>query len=264
MAYQSPYNEDGSFAEVQGSNPLAAIEYNNSSRNQFRALGNFYAEFNFLEDFEFKTSYQFDLSNNKKPFLYSGIFCGSTSSKMKKVVINIGFGESRNWIFENTLSFNKEIGRSTINSVIGYTSQEINSEFINGGRRNLIGVDPSLWYLDAGSEDLQTNSNGGATSALTLNFIQNKLTPMMGVIWLLSLSEEMVLLDLVKIIDMQTSPAVALGWNISNEAFYPSDFVVNQLKLRGSYGLNGNQNISWQMINSLELDQVSIPFFWIR
>ena len=39
-------------------------------------------------------------------------------------------------------------------------------------------------------------------------------------------------------------PSFALGWNISNENFFPLKNVFNTLKLRGSYGLNGNQAIS--------------------
>ena len=39
-------------------------------------------------------------------------------------------------------------------------------------------------------------------------------------------------------------PAVAVGWNISNEAFYPFKDWVNQLKLRTSFGSNGNQGIT--------------------
>ncbi len=39
-------------------------------------------------------------------------------------------------------------------------------------------------------------------------------------------------------------PSMALGWNLSNESFFPFKDVVNTLKIRGSYGLNGNQAIS--------------------
>lgn len=39
-------------------------------------------------------------------------------------------------------------------------------------------------------------------------------------------------------------PSFALGWNIANENFFPLKDVVNTLKIRGSYGLNGNQAIS--------------------
>ena len=39
-------------------------------------------------------------------------------------------------------------------------------------------------------------------------------------------------------------PSFALGWNISNENFFPLKDVFNTLKIRASYGLNGNQAIS--------------------
>ncbi len=39
-------------------------------------------------------------------------------------------------------------------------------------------------------------------------------------------------------------PSFALGWNISNEKFFPAKDVINNLKIRASYGLNGNQAIS--------------------
>ncbi len=41
-----------------------------------------------------------------------------------------------------------------------------------------------------------------------------------------------------------TFPSVALGWNISREAFMSSLSAVTNLKLRASYGLNGNQAVS--------------------
>lgn len=39
-----------------------------------------------------------------------------------------------------------------------------------------------------------------------------------------------------------TFPSVALGWRISEEAFFPKDIVINNLKLRASWGRLGNEN----------------------
>ncbi len=41
-----------------------------------------------------------------------------------------------------------------------------------------------------------------------------------------------------------TYPAVGLGWNISNEGFLSSSPVVNNLKIRGSWGVSGNRNVA--------------------
>lgn len=38
-------------------------------------------------------------------------------------------------------------------------------------------------------------------------------------------------------------PSVAFGWNVTNEDFFPSGSIFNQLKPRVSYGLNGNQAV---------------------
>ena len=40
-----------------------------------------------------------------------------------------------------------------------------------------------------------------------------------------------------------TFPAVSLGWNASNESFWPENNIVNSLKLRGGYGVLGNDEI---------------------
>lgn len=40
-----------------------------------------------------------------------------------------------------------------------------------------------------------------------------------------------------------TFPSVAVGWNLANEDFFPLTNVFSELKLRASYGLNGNQAI---------------------
>ena len=39
-------------------------------------------------------------------------------------------------------------------------------------------------------------------------------------------------------------PAVSLAYRISNERFWPEDFVINSMKLRGSWGANGNNSLS--------------------
>lgn len=38
-------------------------------------------------------------------------------------------------------------------------------------------------------------------------------------------------------------PAISAAWRISNEAFWSDNFIVNSLKLRGSWGMNGNNSI---------------------
>ncbi|UHO40499.1 TonB-dependent receptor [Chryseobacterium capnotolerans] len=48
-------------------------------------------------------------------------------------------------------------------------------------------------------------------------------------------------------------PAFSLGWNISNENFWPENKIVNTLKFRGGYGVLGNDAIeNFKFVNSLK------------
>lgn len=59
-------------------------------------------------------------------------------------------------------------------------------------------------------------------------------------------------------------PAVALGWTISNETFFkPLKEVVNNLKLRGSYGLVGNDALSERFPYVTTVDMSGKGGWWI-
>jgi TonB-linked SusC/RagA family outer membrane protein len=52
-------------------------------------------------------------------------------------------------------------------------------------------------------------------------------------------------------------PSLALGWNISNEKFFPWKELFNEFKLRFSYGLNGNQAVgAYESISRLSQENM--------
>ncbi len=245
-----PFNTDGTFAEVQGSgNPLAAIAYSNSETKNLRLVGNIYAEFNILKDLTFKSSYQFDLGNDKTRN-FTPVYYVSPTQQNEENDLLVNFGETRSWIFENTLAYQKAFGIHRINAIVGYSAQENNSEFLTGSRENLLGESEDLWYLNAGSSVNQQNSNGA--SARAINSILFRANYVYDDRYLLTATFRR---------DGSSSfgtnnrygnfPAFALGWNISNEAFFPKSIPLERLKLRASWGINGNQNIPF-------LDQYSV------
>ncbi|QNL22154.1 TonB-dependent receptor [Hyphobacterium sp. CCMP332] len=239
-----PYNPDGTFGEVRGAgNPLAAIEYTNNESKIFRMIGNVYTEFNFLKDFKFKTSYQFDLGNSKSRS-FTPVYFVSPTQQVEENILTINFNEDRSWIFENTLSYSREFKeKHQVDVVLGYSAQENNSEFISGTRLNLLGEAEELWYLNAGSADDQRNSNGAATRAI--NSILFRANYVYDSRYLFTATVRR---------DGSSSfgennrygsfPAFALGWNASNEDFFP-DIPLNFLKFRASWGINGNQAIPY-------------------
>lgn len=57
-----------------------------------------------------------------------------------------------------------------------------------------------------------------------------------------------------------TFPAVSLGWNASNESFWPENNIVNSLKLRGGYGVLGNDEIKPFQFSNFLVGNVNYPF----
>jgi len=239
----SPYNSDSSFAEVQGAgNPLAAIAYTNSRTNGLKIIGNVYSEIGFLNDFTFKTSYQFDLGNDKTRSFVPVYFVSPTQQNLVND-FSVNFGESRRWIFENTLSFNKTIDKHKINAIVGYSAQENNFEYLGGSREGLLGESKQLWYLNSGSGENQQNSNGAFQDAITsvlfrANYVYDGL-------YLLTLTMRRDGSSKFGPNNRYANfPAVALGWNLSNESFFPKEGLLGHLKLRAGWGVNGNEKIN--------------------
>ena len=148
-----PYLEDGqTYAEVNGGNPVAAIEYSNSLTKSLRGLGNLYGEVTFLENFRFKSSLQFDLTYGHTRSFVPEYFVGPLQQNDMND-LGVSRATASSLIFENTLSYLREFGKHSINAVLGFTSQDIRSEYLSGSTQGLVREDPLFWYLDAGQDD---------------------------------------------------------------------------------------------------------------
>lgn len=250
MAYRAwpisvPYNSDGSFANVDGAgNPMAATEYTNSTYERTRGVGNVYLDANFLNDFVFRSSYGFDLSYVKNKSFTPAYF---VSPKQENVTSDLSTGteEYKTWLWENTITYNKTIkDHHRLNVLAGFTLQKSSSEYLNGSVQNLIGNDPSLWYLNAGETltGTQRVGNGGEISSLASYLFRANYT-----------YQDKYLLTASTRIDGSskfgkdnlygTFPSVAIGWNIINESFMTSSALISNLKLRASWGITGNEKI---------------------
>ncbi|WP_235298144.1 SusC/RagA family TonB-linked outer membrane protein [Portibacter marinus] len=237
----TPYLDDGTtFAEVNGGNPLAAIEYSNSNSDRLRSLGNLYANINFLNNFTFKTSLQFDFGAGKSKSFSPVFFVGSLQ---QNEINDLNYTNDYNLglIFENTLSYNNEIGRHRVGAVLGYSTQDQRNEFISGSTEGLLREDPLFWYLEAGQNDFETVTNNAARSTI-ISYL-GRVNYSFDSRYLLTASLRR---------DGSSNfggnnlygyfPSVALGWNVSNESFWNVD-LVNRLKIRGSWGRIGNEKI---------------------
>lgn len=237
-----PYKEDGvSFAEVNGGNALAAIEYSNSTTQALRSLGNLYLSINFLSNFTFRSSLQFDLVGSRSRSFVPKYFVGPLQQNEEND-LSVSNDTYNSLIFENTLSYSKDFGKHGVNAVIGYTTQDERNEFLTGSTERLIREDELFWYLNAGQDDFDKTSN---------NFERNTIISYLGRVNYSYASRYLFTASFRRDGSSKFGPnnkygnfpSFAVGWNITNEAFFPSGSVFNNVKLRASWGIIGNEKI---------------------
>ncbi|HLP74635.1 MAG TPA: TonB-dependent receptor [Bacteroidales bacterium] len=148
---------------------------------------------------------------------------------------------SSNVVLENILSYNKKLGDHTI-FLTGLYSYETNTSRSNSLSAEQFPNDFLSWY-GVSQAAVLSPSTSYRNSALVSQMFRANYSFASRYLATFTIRR-----DGYSGFGENTKwgifPSFALGWNISNESFFPVKDVVNTLKLRGSYGLNGNQAIS--------------------
>lgn len=240
---EKPLNEAGEFIEVQKTgNPLASLEYSNNFTDKSRGTGNIYGEIKFLEDFTFKSSYQIDLEYtdglNFTPEFYVSPLQQVDENELTKRVSKNTF-----WLFENTLNYFKDLNRHRIYALAGYTSQLRTNEYLESKIRNLLREGEDFWYIDAGADSTLVSSNRRSEEAILsslfrINYVFDEKYLMTATFRRDGSSK------FAEKNRYGNFPSFALGWRVSEEPFYNSEFIP-RLKFRASWGIIGNEKISY-------------------
>lgn len=253
-----PYLADGeTFAEVNGGNPVAAIEYTNDNTKSLRGLGNLYASIGFLRYFTYKSSVQFDMNGSQTRVFNPKYFVGPLQQNEENDLSN----ETRNVnsvIFENTLTYNQTFNKHSVAALAGYTTQDSREENLSGQTEGLLREDELFWYIDAGQDDFERSSN---------NFRRSTLISYLGRV---NYSYDSRYLFTASIRRDGSSkfgprnkygnfPSFALGWNVNNESFFNID-LINRMKVRASWGIIGNEKIDGNAQYSLIVPGVNGVF----
>ena len=146
-------------------------------------------------------------------------------------------------LIENTLTYDGTIGKHHLNVVVGQTYEEEYTDELTGWAVNF----PEPYFLQL--------QNGASTYSSSYEY-KHALTSFIG--RLNYNYDEKYLISAVirrdgssrlsKNIRWGTFPSISVGWRFDKEKFFPiSRDVVNMFKVRGSYGVLGNENIGEYM-----------------
>jgi TonB-linked SusC/RagA family outer membrane protein len=222
-------------------NPQATLDFFDQHSKTKRFTGSIYGQYEIIKGLIFKTSVGGDLAQAEVRN-YTPIYDADAGNQSNTSSLYLSHTENRNWIWENTLTYDKSIGKHKITALLGYTAQKTNSYYVtaladsvpNASSGNLhtsypAGVTPGIHY--------QTPVNPQVTSELSdfarINYSYNDR-------YLLNASIRYDGASEFYPTPYGWFPSIGGGWVISNEDFMKNQHFFTNLKLRASYGVVGN------------------------
>ncbi len=235
-------------------NPIALAYFTDDTRSHFKTFGNLFGEVSFLPENElkFRTNVGIDLNYRHNKAFYSNF--GDDDGGGSEIDRGLGrqnrpngLDESRDeeltFTWNNTLSYDKIDDFHSINALVG-------SEFINNygsgisaSRRRYEYDSPSFRYVDFGSTE-QDLWNGGSGSEWALMSYFASLTYVYDMRYMLTANFRADASSrFAKNNQWGYFPSLSAGWKLNEEAFMKQYDWLSDLKLRGSVGQLGNQEI---------------------
>lgn len=163
-------------------------------------------------------------------------------------------------VFDNVLSFNKEFGKHSLNAMVGssITSTKETQNSINVSGRttkysvdkngNLVTTEEPAGFLDPSFNTIDAGK-GGTFGGSGTNWKYNRASFFGRINYNY---DNRYLIQATMRYDGSSKfgsdnrwgsfPSIAVGWRISEEAFFPKDIFINNLKFRASWGRLGNEN----------------------
>lgn len=223
-------------------NPVAALSIAQGSGWSDKIVGNFFTEFMPIQGLKARSAVGVDLAywggDNFTPIYYLNATNRSDQT---------AYGRNQNrglvWNWENTLSYNKTLGAHQIGVLVGATIERNSGQGLGGYVQNI----PVTRIEDASLNFPSTRENQsfyGFEYESTLASFLSRVT--------YNYNEKYLFTGILRSDGSSKFgsnnkfgffPSVSLGWVLSREPFLANNRWVNFLKLRTSWGINGNDKI---------------------
>ena len=247
----------GSYQEQN--NPIAMMQGNPNKNWSHKIMPKFSIDLQLFDELKYHFTYSaelsfwgYDAATKQKYYLSGNNNADHTSVTAYK-------GNNTTWQIENTLTYDKTFGRHTIGVVLGQSALKFKGDELGGSHWNLVNVDkPSINYTTGGDLEISTDADGKMTGAKSLvgawggPYVEHRLSSLFARLSY-NYDERYMLQATIRRDGSSrfgsnnkygTFPSFSVGWNIMNEKFMENtrDWLTN-LKLRASWGKNGNDNI---------------------
>ncbi|WP_343674156.1 TonB-dependent receptor [Chitinophaga sp.] len=236
-------NYGGSYGGQLGNaeNPVALQERSvNNKTSISRLFGSAYLEVDLLKDLTARTTFGGEsYSSHSRSFSYP------TYENAENTQTN-SYSESAysgyNWTWTNTLNYHKIIRKHDLKLMLGTEAYDSKYQELGGTTTSYYSFDPDYTTLSSGS-GTQTNYSTRSLSALMSQF--GRLDYSFNDKYLLSATLRRDGSSVFVNHQYGWFPAGSIAWRMTEEQFMKNISWLNDLKVRGSYGIMGNQlNVS--------------------
>ena len=227
-------------SQTQVWNPVALAMLQKDETKASRVFGNIYGEVAFMPELKYRANFGVDIySSSQDTFRPSTIPISNTEGNPESVPeATAKTAKMYNWLFEQTMSYNKEIHGHSLSALVGWTMQYQRDEstyaFANGFITN------SVPTLNAGTV---TRGNSHASEWALLSGLARIQYNYKGKYMLTGAIRADGASRFGKQNRWGWFPSVSAGWRLTEEQFMKSLTFIDDLKLRASYGLTGNFRI---------------------
>lgn len=220
------------------SNPVARLQNIDNSGRDLSIIANAFVEVKLLEGLKYKFNVGLTESQTGTR-LFTGAFDDGNSANPLPDLSESSASAS-SWLLENTLNYNRKLGKHSLDLVAGYTSQKNTYSGFSASRDDLpVGTT----VLGAGLATSQKNDGSANISTIVSKFGRIMYSYDSRYLFSASIRRDGSS-RFAPGHQYGNFPSFSLGWNLHNEQFFKGiTNTINTLKLRGSWGKLGNQEI---------------------
>ncbi len=244
------HNKNYSASIEGGQNPVDQMLKNTYYLNSNNLLGNAYANIRFMEGLEFRTTVGVNVLDRKRK-RYNGQPALQTPTSVNgnndRGTARVRNDQETFWSFENYLTYTKRFADiHSLTAMLGQSAQETDIYFFQASSRNFISDFFEVNNI-GGAVDFAVDSppiSSGRTRFAFNSFFGRVNYGLMDKYLLTVTGRRDGNSKFGEANKYAFFPSAALAWRVSEESFLKGNTVISNLKLRTSYGLTGNSEIS--------------------
>ena len=244
------------FQKAQMNNPMVDVDLkaNTTRAENYRGSGNVYAEWDFLKHFQFKAMFSMDYASNNSRKFTPIIQVYDASAEGSEVTLGdgkTGVSQAKQTEMKTQsdylLTYTNTWGDHSLTATAGFTTYYNKLENLGAARAQGVGLvipdNPDKWYVSIGDAGTSTNESTQWERA-TVSMLGRILYNYKGrYLFNGSFRRDGSSAFSYTGNQWQNFYSVGAGWLISEEEFMKDITWLDMLKLKGSWGTLGNQNL---------------------